>query len=402
VSGATLPGDPDVEVEALTGQARAILHAHWREPGFCVPNATTYPWQWLWDSCFHAVCWAHLGEGDRAVSELSNLFAHQSDDGFVPHMTYWQDGTTHATFWGRPGTSAITQPPMYGHALAELHRLGVTVPDQLVARAGRGLQYLFATRFRDGVGPVILHPWESGCDDSPRWDAWCASPWSFDQWKVVKGELVDSLTGADGSSLAADGSPGGNTRFEVTSAGFAALVAFNALELAVITDDDRLRSEAGAVADGLDRRWDPTRSTWTDLVVVGPDATAGVRTLDALLPVLVSADSAAVSRAFTVIDDDGGFGGRFGPAATHRAEPSFDPGAYWRGPAWPHLTYLLWVAATRRGLDLVAAGLRRRLLAGAGCSGFAEYWQPDTGAGLGAVPQSWAALAAVVAQAPRA
>ena len=37
--------------------------------GFCVPNPTTYPWQWLWDSCFHAVVWAHLGD-ERAVVEL--------------------------------------------------------------------------------------------------------------------------------------------------------------------------------------------------------------------------------------------------------------------------------------------------------------------------------------------
>jgi GH15 family glucan-1,4-alpha-glucosidase len=55
------------------------------------------------------------------------------------------------------------------------------------------------------------------------------------------------------------------------------------------------------------------------------------------------------------------------------------------------------VAARR--LDRVgdAASLRDALLRGAHTSGFAEYWHPDTGAGLGAVPQSWAGLAAVVA-----
>ena len=48
-------------------------------------------------------------------------------------MTYWSergraDDATHASFWGRPETSSITQPPMYGHALAELHRAGVGCP----------------------------------------------------------------------------------------------------------------------------------------------------------------------------------------------------------------------------------------------------------------------------------
>ena len=32
-------------------------------------------------------------------------------------------------------------------------------------------------------------------------------------------------------------------------------------------------------------------------------------------------------------------------------------------------------------------------------SGWAEYWDADDGTGLGAAPQSWAALAAVVAAA---
>ena len=82
------------------------------------------------------------------------------------------DDDTHAEFWGRPGTSSITQPPMYGHAVAELVRRGVDVDADVVDRAGRGLRFLLESRVRDGVGPVIVHPWESGCDDSPRWDAW--------------------------------------------------------------------------------------------------------------------------------------------------------------------------------------------------------------------------------------
>jgi hypothetical protein len=37
------------------------------------------------------------------------------------------------------------------------------------------------------------------------------------------------------------------------------------------------------------------------------------------------------------------------------------------------------------------------LIRGATNSGWAEYWDADDGTGLGAAPQSWAALAAVVA-----
>src|SRR5262245_40808159 len=77
------------DLEVWRDRCRAVLERHWREPGFTVPNAATYPWQWLWDSCFHAVVWAHLGEPERALSELRCVFARQHETGFVPHITYW-------------------------------------------------------------------------------------------------------------------------------------------------------------------------------------------------------------------------------------------------------------------------------------------------------------------------
>ena len=72
-----------------------MLSNAWREPGFCVPNPATYPYQWLWDSCFHSIIWAELGD-DRCVTELANTLAHQDGDGFVPHMTYWGVPDAHA------------------------------------------------------------------------------------------------------------------------------------------------------------------------------------------------------------------------------------------------------------------------------------------------------------------
>jgi hypothetical protein len=37
------------------------------------------------------------------------------------------------------------------------------------------------------------------------------------------------------------------------------------------------------------------------------------------------------------------------------------------------------------------------MVSAVGVSGFAEYWDPDTGAPLGASPQSWSALASPMA-----
>jgi hypothetical protein len=390
--GDTVPGR-DVAAELEAG-ARTVLCAHWREAqpggagGYTVPNASVYPFQWLWDSCFHALVWARLGEDDRAVTELAHLFRTQSPSGFVPHVDYEHAPVHHAEFWGREGHSSITQPPMFGHAVAELHRRGIDVA-ALLEPARRGLWFLLTERPRvDGL-VAMLHPWESGGDDCPRWDDWCPGRWDPQRWYDVKGELVRSLRFSD------DASPVRNPGFEVGAASFNALVAFNALELAAVTDDGELAAAARGLVDALDARWDPSVGTWVD---AGPSerGSGRVRTLDGLLPTLVSRRREAVDSAFAQIADDRAFGGACGPSQVHREEPAFAARTYWRGPAWPQLSYLTWVAARRQERPDVSDVVARTLRSGALRSGWAEYWDADDGTGLGAAPQSWATVALLV------
>ena len=373
--------------ETLRSAVAAMMATHWQPQGYTAPNAQVYPWQWLWDSCFHALIWHELGDPERAVVELRSVFADPHPTGFVPHMRYASRPEASVAFWGRRGASSITQPPMYGHALAELSRAGVEVDDELVASARAGLDFLLSRRRRlDGL-PVLCHPWESGADDSPRWDAWCPQG-RFDvgAWHRVKGDLVRSIAHEVGA-------PVHNPDFTVASVGFAALVAFNARELS-----DRFgvtyTGDVQAVVDGLAARWDDARHTWVD---VSPEATArssAVRTADALLPLLVTEPSApAAAAAWATVADPVGFAGRYGPRGVDRREPVYRPDRYWRGPCWPQLGYLLWVAARRHGrvaeADALAASTRRGVVH----SGLAEYWNADTGVGGGAVPPSWAGVA---------
>jgi len=374
---------------ALDADARRILEKAWRtdgDGGFCVPHATTYPWQWLWDSCFHSVVWGHLGD-ERSLVEIASALSAIDRDGFVPHMRYVHGPRPHADLWGRPDTSSITQPPMYGHALAQAARRGLQPDEQLVESACAGLRFLVARRRRSAAGLVELcHPWESGCDDSPRWDGVLPLEWSSESWFEAKGSLLRSVRRLPG------GAPVHNDAFAVGSVGFSALVAFNALELVELTGDAELRDDAVGLADAVGARWEPSLATWVDDgLTVG--SSAAVRTLDALLPLLV----APRDEGFAQLLDPGGMGARFGPRGVDVREPTYDPARYWRGSAWPQLTYLLWVAAGRAGRRGVEDALARTLVAGATTSGYAEHWSPDTAEPLGAVPQTWSTLAAVVA-----
>ena len=380
----TLPVDPD----AVRTAARNVLEANWRPEGYTVPNAAVYPFQWLWDSCFHAITWADLGEPNRARTELLHLFRTQNSEGFVPHVDYEFDPNHHAEFWMREGQSSITQPPMFGHAIAELSRRGIDVTD-LVGPATNALMFLFDRRARVGDLIALCHPWESGGDDCPRWDHWCPGEWNAAEWYNVKGSLVASV------EHSGQGSPIANRSFVVASCGFNALVAFNAFELASVTGDAELIIRAETLVKTLMTRWNGELATWIDAGDSESDS-GRVRSLDALLPVLVSPDQSVNERVFSQLREPTAFGGLCGPAGMHRKEPTFSARTYWRGPAWPQLTYLFWVAARRLGRDDDAGALADMLTRGALNSSWAEYWEAHDGTGLGAAPQSWAALAAVV------
>ncbi len=342
----------------LIEQVRSIMEAHWQPEGYTVPNAVTYPFRWLWDSCFHAIIWAELGRADRAVAELAHVLRAQDDRGFIPHIDYTRDPAHHESFWGRPGSSTITQPPMYGHAIAALRERGIAVGDELVERAHRGIEFfLRERRHRSGLIGVT-HPWETGCDDSPRFDHWGAGDPA--RWYDVKGELVASLP---------------DNGFDCAPVSLTALVAWNGQQLGIDTAD---------LVAAIATRWDADRCTWVDGGAA--EATSGrCRTLEALLPLLVIDQPDALAS----ITARGAFGGEFGPCGVHRVEPAFDRRRYWRGPVWPQLAYLLW---------LVGARVADTTVRGATASGFAEFWDPDDGSGLGAAPQSWTCLAIVLSR----
>ena len=357
-------------------------------PGFTMPNRRKYPWQWLWDSCFHAIAWSRLGD-PRGVEELESILSLQLPSGFVPHMGYWGKPESSRALWHVAGRSDITQPPMYGHALRVLAERGFAV-EHLIDGATAGLDYLLEHRRDPGSGLIrVVHPWETGCDDSPRWDGWHAAPFRERRWNARKRELVRSIRLRDGAAST-------NPDFDVGSAGFSALVAFNARELAAFAGNAQLLSKASAVAKAIDAHWVDAGRTWSDVCLAGPRSTSAVRTLDALFPLLVSENSRHVDLAFAEIFEPHSFWRPFGPAGTSAEEPTYDPARYWRGDAWPQEIYLLMVAATRSGRHPEAERLAEKLVDGCVGSRYAERWNPETGAGLGAIPQGWAALACEV------
>jgi len=78
-------------VRLLYERNRQRGHAAWcdRDYDFVCPSSVTYPFQWFWDSCFHAITLSHFAPL-RAESEIAGLLANQQPDGFIAHVTFWQ------------------------------------------------------------------------------------------------------------------------------------------------------------------------------------------------------------------------------------------------------------------------------------------------------------------------
>ncbi|HXS15240.1 MAG TPA: hypothetical protein VN711_03870, partial [Candidatus Saccharimonadales bacterium] len=56
---------------------------------YTLPSTSSYPYQWFWDSCFHAIILSYFNPID-AKKELRALVSKQFANGMIPHMIYWQ------------------------------------------------------------------------------------------------------------------------------------------------------------------------------------------------------------------------------------------------------------------------------------------------------------------------
>ena len=166
----------------LDERAREILRANDRG-GYTVPNGRVYPFQWNWDSAFVALGFATFDQ-DRAWRELETLFEAQWPDGFVPHIVFWKDDAGYfpgPAVWGTgrsPLTSGITQPPVASSVVRSLwlraERSAAFRPrlEQLFPKLFAWHRWFAQVRDPLGKGVVIaVHPWETGRDNSPEWDA---------------------------------------------------------------------------------------------------------------------------------------------------------------------------------------------------------------------------------------
>lgn len=399
-------------VSALFERNRQRGHAGWcdRDYDFVCPSVVTYPFQWFWDSCFHAIVLSHL-DVERAESELRSLLANQQPDGFVAHVTFWQRELyedrlpTYNIAYRTPYLSDCIQPPLLAEAV------------QAVADRGRGVEYLrevlpAVRRFYDWVDRVrdpdrdglmaMLQPDETGLDESPK----------FDEYLGVSGEVRADYNAAWHRVADPYAEVGRDParmfaldRFIDEDVMVNTIYAENQRVLGRLLA--RIGDEAGAAeltargdrtAEALVAKcWDPEAGLFWD--VVGQDEhQLRTSTVTSLFPILLpDLDESIVARLVAQLEDPAAYGTPFPVPSCSVGEAAFRPAAVgehllWRGATWVSMNWYICRGLRRHGRPDLASRIEDSTATMVGREGFREYYDAYTGVGEGAPDFGWTAL----------
>ena len=162
--------------------AQKILTGN-RKRGYTLPtNNKLYPAQWNWDSAFIALGYSYFNL-NFALKEIKKLLDGQWKDGMVPHILFHNTDTNYYpnhTAWNcgnKIRSSGITQPPVLASILKQIiDKNKITKKQKLeikkiIIKIKKSHEWFIQYRDPNKTGLVsILHPWESGYDNSSLWD----------------------------------------------------------------------------------------------------------------------------------------------------------------------------------------------------------------------------------------
>lgn len=437
------PADDSIAEQAapdLFTAAKTVLEMN-DAGSYTVPANGPYPHQWLWDSCFVAIGLRHV-DIDRAKTEILSLLRGQWANGMMPNMIFnparqyrrereiWRSWlSTDAP--DNVHTSGITQPPVLAEAVvrigekltkSERRAWYKTVYPALLAYH----QWLYNERDPHQEGLVLqIHPWETGLDSTPPWvhelhehqlPTWIQVVHKLGLDKVIslfrrdvkyvspsqRLSTLDALAFYSVQrrlrrknydirrilthSLFAIEDISFNSIFIRGNARLQEIAAFLKLELPEDLLERMQKTESAFAA-----LWDPySRQYYSrEFVTHRLLKDSSIGTLMPLYAGCISKERAG--QLVKMLEDEHMFAANYPVPSVPLNSEWFQPQAYWQGPTWVNMNWLIIDGLKRYGYHEHAAALTESTLEMARMSGFAEYFSPLDGSAAGADNFSWTA-----------
>ena len=309
------------------------------------PSKIYYVGVWQWDAYFHALAYRHV-EMPLAKDQLRIVLDHQREDGMIPDAIHDEGTVTHLS---QPIEADVTKPPLLAWAAWKLFETDGDREflDEIYEPVVRWNDWWFEKNDDDQDGLCEYHhPYSSGLDDSPLWDA---------------GMPVEA--------------PDLNTYLCLQQEALAKMARAIGLNAEVETWARRADAMAARMIEQL---WDEQAGLFWAVKRGQP---IKIRTPFNLFPLMTGRlPRPIVERLVAHLTDEHEFWSHYPVPSVALDDPKFNPLEMWRGPTWVNVNYLLIEGLQRNGYLDLARELRRRTLDML-ClhDDIYEYYQPQTG-----------------------
>jgi glycogen debranching enzyme len=368
---------------------------------YTVPSPDSYPYQWLWDSCFHAIILTHYKVED-AKAELLSLIAKQFDSGMIPHMNYWhkpQKTSFPQIDWGKEGSSSITQPPMLAFAIWQIFQKDRDTKflKSVYPSLYHFYNYLLTERDPHQKHLIgIMNPDESGEDNAPRFDlplnlhAKQPNERNYKRrFELIKQNIECKF----------DAPFCMRNFFWVKDVPFNAILVENlrilsliANELNFYEDSEYYHYQALLIKAAMRSLMLEDGIFWSTYGKDYKKIKVKTWAIFSVLFAKIATDQEAKNLIKNHFLNAKEFYLPFILPSTPKSDPAFDPNGFWRGPIWMATNWIVFKGLKNYGFHLEAQSLLESSLKLLEKSGFREQYNPLTGEGYGARNFTWGGL----------
>ena len=400
------------EVVRIHHTNRQVGHADWCgfDFDFTCPSMGTYPFQWFWDSCFHAIALSHTDVA-MAEAELFSLLLNQHSDGFISHVTFWQRDIyeelveTYDIAFRNRYLSDEMQPPLLAEAVQAVALRGRSTAflNEILPSVDSFYSWLHEVRNPYGDGLIrVVQPDETGLDHSPIWDEILGiEDEEHESWVRGWHSICDpyDAVNRDPEKMFA------LNRFVIAD------VMLNTIYIENLRTLGSLFLQIGdaSKATGYFKRaelakgsleelcWDEVDGLYYDINGVD-NRKIRVNTVSSLMPILLGdLQEDRFDRLLKHILNPTEYWAKFPIPSVAMNHPSFRPNTVggnlvWRGPTWLSTNWYLARGLVRHGRKDLAMHIAKQSVELFTMSGVREYYNPITGSGHGAIDFSWSTI----------